>query len=163
MAPGKPGVGSCPEAPPGPKLTDLLLDHAQRHLVESCLCSWFLRGLHSSCFSTTPCTASPPENVPVALLVAGSSMLAEVGNGGCFFLTLDEEWWGPLVLELWCDGVPWLKSESCVGLCREVRRRPPEGGLPSACMRRSSSPSRGKASVGVVPFGARSLDCTMML
>ena len=68
-----------------------------------------------------------PENVPVALLMAGSSMLTEVGNGRCFFLMLDEEWWGPLVLELWCDGVPWLQSESYVGLCWKLGSRPPVG------------------------------------
>ena len=34
------------------------------------------------------------------LTLAGSSSLAEVGDGGCIFLALDEEWWSFLVLEL---------------------------------------------------------------
>ena len=40
---------------------------------------------------------------------------------------------------------------------------PPRGELPSACMRSSSSLNYEEASVGVVTFGARSLDCTMIL
>ena len=66
----------------------------------------------------------------MALLVGGSSMLAEVGNGGHFFWTLDEECLGPLVLELWSDSVPWMKSESCVGLCSET----PTGGATAICL-----------------------------
>ena len=34
------------------------------------------------------------------LTLASSSRLAELGNGGCFFLVPDEEWWTFLVLEL---------------------------------------------------------------
>ena len=56
----------------------------------------------------------------MALLVAGCSMLTKVGNERCFLLMLDEELWGPLVLELWCDDDPWLQSGSCVGLCWEL-------------------------------------------
>ena len=77
-------------------------------------------------------------------------------------MTLDEGWWGPLVLELWCDGIPWLGSELCARLCRDIRRRPPRGELPSACMRCFPGPSHEKASAGIVVFCAR-LDLSMVL
>ena len=76
---------------------------------------------------------------------------------------LDEEWWGPLVLELLCDGDPWLQSGSYVGLCWELGSRPPGGGLPSACLRSSSSPNCARASASVVTFGARNPDCTVIM
>ena len=39
----------------------------------------------------------------------------------------------------------------------------PGGGLPSACLPSSSSLDRGKASISIVTFGARSLGSTMTL
>ena len=41
-----------------------------------------------------------PELSDLFLTLASSSSLAELGNGGCFFLVPDEEWWTFLVLEL---------------------------------------------------------------
>ena len=63
----------------------------------------------------------------LALLVSSSSRMAEVEPGGYFFLALGEEWWTPLVLELWLGGVSWLRDASYVGLCWEVQVHRPRG------------------------------------
>ena len=146
---GRPGLAAGPD----PELSDLFLTRARDGWSELV-----------SRASTTPCSTVPAETVPMALalLVVSSSSLAEVGTGGCFFLALDEEWWTILVLDLLFGGVSWLRDESYVGLCWEVRRRPPGGGLPSASLRCFSNPNHGEASVDLVKFGVWNLDCTMI-